>query len=97
MPSKLSKEDHDEARAIFELADKEGGGKVSAKEVGHMLRSLGHNPSEQDLEKLLLGKGEDITFDKFIDMLGDGSMKDIDNEEELRVAFTVFDREGQVV
>ena len=96
MPGKLSREDKEEAKAVFDLADKEASGKVSTKEVGTLLRGLGYNPSDEDLQRLLTGKGETVTFDEFVSMLGDGQLKDNDDEEELREAFSFFDSEGQV-
>ena len=72
----------------------EGTGKIKSQEVGIVLRSLGHNPSQEDLHKLLAGKTE-VSQDEFMDML-DEEMKDEHDAEELRIAFTVFDRDGQV-
>ena len=94
MARRLTEEQLAEARDAFDLADKEGTGKIKSQEVGIVLRSLGHNPSQEDLQKLLAGKTE-VSQDEFMDML-DEEMKDEHDAEELRIAFTVFDRDGQV-
>ena len=94
MTRKLTEEQLSEARDAFDLADKEGTGKIKSQEVAIVLRALGHNPSQEDLQKLLAGKTE-VSQDEFMDML-DEELKDEHNTEDLRIAFTVFDRDGQV-
>ena len=64
--------------------------------VGVVLRALGHNPSQEDLAALLEGAGETVTEQQLLEMLGRELQEDTDGEE-LRIAFRVFDREGQVM
>ena len=64
--------------------------------VGVVLRALGHNPSQEDLAGLLAGAGETVTEQQLLEMLGRELQEDTDGEE-LRIAFRVFDREGQVM
>ena len=92
---RLTEEQKTEAEEAFQLVDKESSGAIKTKEVGIVLRSLGHNPSEEDLEKLLAGKEDKVTLNEFLEMLS-AEVNDDMNAEELRVAFKVFDREGQV-
>ena len=91
----LTEEQKIEAREAFQLLDKEGSGSIKTKEVGTVLRALGHNPSEEDLEKLLSGREDSVSLNDFLEMLS-AEVNDDMNSEELRVAFKVFDREGQV-
>ena len=91
----LTEEQKTEAKEAFQLVDKEGSGSIKTKEVGIVLRALGHNPSEEELEKLLAGKDDSVTLNDFLEMLS-AEVNDDMNGEELRVAFKVFDREGQV-
>ena len=91
----LTDEQLTEAREAFKLVDKECSGRIKTKEVGIVLRALGHNPSEEDLERLLAGKEDSVTLNDFMEMLTVELNEDVNNEE-LRVAFMVFDREGQV-
>ena len=91
----LTEEQKTEAREAFQLVDKEGSGSIKTKEVGTVLRALGHNPSEEDLAKLLSGEEDSVRLNEFLEMLS-AEVNDDMNSEELRVAFKVFDREGQV-
>ena len=91
----LTEEQRTEAREAFQLVDKEGSGSIKTKEVATVLRALGHNPSEEDLEKILSGREDSISLNDFLEMLS-AEVDDDMNGEELRVAFKVFDREGQV-
>lgn len=42
-----------EIREAFSLFDKEGAGTIKATDFAIVMRSLGHNPSEEDLENLV--------------------------------------------
>ena len=60
-----------------------------------MMRALGLDPSEDDIASMLEGKGETLTFQPFLSLIGRRMNEVVDNEE-LRVAFSVFDRDNQV-
>jgi calmodulin len=70
---------------------------INSKELGNVLRSLGHEPNEQDLADMIQDTDTDddkkINFDEFI-MLMQKRAKDSDIEEELFEAFKIFDKEG---
>ena len=62
-----------------------------------MIRSLGQNPTEAELQDMIKevdtdGKGT-INFPEFCDMMA-RKMKDTDSEEEVKEAFKVFDKDG---
>ena len=42
-----------EVQECFSLFDKDGDGSIVAKEVGPVLRSLGYNPSEDEISHLV--------------------------------------------
>ena len=42
-----------EFKEAFSLFDKDGDGTVSSSELGTVLRSLGQNPTEEELEQLV--------------------------------------------
>ena len=42
-----------EFREIFHLFDKNGDGKVTTKEMGTVMRSLGQNPTEEELKQMV--------------------------------------------
>ncbi|KAK2166739.1 hypothetical protein LSH36_36g08049 [Paralvinella palmiformis] len=41
-----------EVQEVFSLFDKDGDGAISTRELGPLLRSLGFNPSDADIQKL---------------------------------------------
>jgi len=93
----FSEEQLAEFREAFALFDKDGDGRITAVELGTVMRSLGQNPTEADLRDIIheVDDNNDLTidFDEFLSML-QKKMKDADQEAELREAFRVFDRDG---
>jgi calmodulin len=93
----LSDEEVAEFREAFGLFDKNGDGTISSSELGTIMRSLGQNPTESELQDMINevdvdGNGT-IDFDEFLNMMAK-KMKETDSEEELREAFRVFDKDG---
>ena len=60
-----------------------------------VMRALGLDPSDEEIARMLEGKGEALTFQTFLSLIGPRMNEVVDNEE-LRVAFRVFDRDNQV-
>lgn len=78
----------------FSVFDKDGDGTITTKEMGEVLKNMGHNPSESDLEEMLKevdadGNGE-IDFDEFLTMMAN-KMQYKENEDEILDAFKEFD------
>ena len=93
----LTEEQISEFKEAFTLFDKDGDGTITTKEFGTVLRSLGQNPTEQELQEMINevdadGNGE-VDFDEFLTMMA-RKMKDTDSEEEIFDAFRTFDKEG---
>ena len=97
MADQLTEEQIAEFKEAFSLFDKDGDGAISTKELGTVMRSLGQNPSEAELQDMIAevdadGNGS-IGFPEFLTMMARKS-KDTDTEEELKEAFRVFDKDG---
>jgi len=93
----LTPEQISEFREAFNIFDKDGDGRITAKELGTVMRSLGQNPSEAELQDMvnevdLDGNGT-IEFDEFLYMMS-RQMREGDTEEEIKDAFRVFDKDG---
>lgn len=52
-PRKISDKELEAARKMFFDLDRDGSGSIDAEELGMMLRSLGQNPSEEELIELI--------------------------------------------
>ena len=97
MAENLSEEKIAEFRAAFELFDRDRDGTITTKELGTVMKNLGQNPSETELEEMIkqvdLDGNGTIDFKEFLGLMV-RKMKDTDTEEELLEAFKVFDRDG---
>ncbi|OJJ43926.1 hypothetical protein ASPZODRAFT_18705 [Penicilliopsis zonata CBS 506.65] len=87
----------EELREAFRVFDKDGNGDITAVELGDVMRSLGQNPSETELEDMIneidTDRNGTISFEEFLGMMST-KMKHTDTETELREAFKVFDKDG---
>ena len=52
-PRKISDKELEAARKMFFELDRDGSGSIDAEELGMMLRSLGQNPTEEELKDLI--------------------------------------------
>ncbi|CAG9942152.1 unnamed protein product [Clonostachys rosea f. rosea IK726] len=102
MADSLTEEQVSEFKEAFSLFDKDGDGEITTKELGTVMRSLGQNPSESELQDMINEVDADnngtIDFPEFLTMMA-RKMKDTDSEEEIREAFKVrrYDRDDTVV
>ncbi|KAG5357677.1 Calmodulin [Yarrowia sp. C11] len=97
MSDQLTEDQVAEFREAFSLFDKNNDGKITTKELGTVMRSLGQNPSESELADMInevdANNDGTIDFAEFLTMMA-RKMKDTDSEEEIREAFKVFDRDN---
>ncbi|XP_058455462.1 calmodulin-like [Malaya genurostris] len=95
--TKLSDEQIEELREAFSLFDTNADGTITSGELGTVLRSLGKNVSDAEVEELLkeVNAGYDgrIQFADFVAMMS-VRLQDFNSEDELREAFRIFDRNG---
>src|ERR1700733_6285804 len=75
----------------------DGDGTITTIELGTVMRSLGQNPTEAELQDMINEVDADgngtIDFPEFLTMMA-RKMRDIDSEEEIKEAFRVFDKDG---
>jgi Ca2+-binding EF-hand superfamily protein len=93
----LSNEQCAEFKEAFALFDKDGDGAITTKELGTVMRSLGQNPTEAELQDMINEVDQDgsgtIDFPGFLTLMA-RKMQDSDSEEEIQEAFRVFDKDG---
>ena len=73
MSENLTENQKEEFKEAFSLFDKDGDGTVSTKELGQVMRTLGQNPTESELNDMIKevdidGNGE-IDFEEFVDLM----------------------------
>merc|ERR1719385_170663 len=84
-----------EFREAFDEFDKDGSGAISSKELLGVMRAMGQNPTEDELNNMVMevdldGNGT-IEFPEFLEMMKQKASA-VDQEGELREAFRIFDR-----
>ena len=93
----LTEEQIAEFKEAFQIFDKDGDGSITTKELGTVMRSLGQNPSDDEIKAMIeevdVDKSETIDFKEFLGLMAK-KMKKSDTEEELIEAFRIFDRDG---
>ncbi|NXK94080.1 CALMS protein, partial [Formicarius rufipectus] len=97
MAEALSEEQLAEFREAFSLFSRSGSGRISTGELGTVMRSLGHNPTEAELRGLAAeadpeGSGS-VGFAEFLALMARRARAG-EGEEEIREAFRVFDKDG---
>jgi calmodulin len=70
---------------------------ITTQELGNVMRSLGQNPTEADLQNMIRevdagGEGT-ITLEKYLAIMAN-KMHDISPDDEIKKAFEVFDKSG---
>ncbi|CAO2182571.1 unnamed protein product [Urochloa humidicola] len=96
MADQLNEDQIAEFKEAFSLFDKDGNGCITTEELGTVMRSLGQNPTEAELQDMINEVDADgngtIDFPEFLGLMA-SRMRDSDSEEELREAFRVFDKD----
>ena len=97
MADQLTEEQIAEFKEAFSLFDKDGDGTITTKELGTLMRSLGQNPTEAELQDLVsqveADQGATITLTQFLGIMA-RRLEDSQADEDLREAFKVFDKDG---
>ena len=75
----------------------DGNGKITTGDLGNIMRSLGQNPTEDELQEMLKELDVDgnstIDFQEFLTVMA-RRMVETFSEEDLRVAFRLLDKDG---
>ncbi|KAJ4762489.1 hypothetical protein LUZ62_072864 [Rhynchospora pubera] len=86
--------DHREA---FSLFDKDNDGFITKQELATVIRQLGQNPSDEDVQEMISEVDTDgngtVDFSEFLSLM-EKKLKETDSEDELREAFKVFDKDN---
>lgn len=92
----LTEDQIEEFKEAFALFDKDGDGTITSDELGVVMRSLGRNPTKEELDAMIAEVDEDgsgeIEFPEFLKLMA-SKLQDTDSVEEMREAFLVFDRD----
>ena len=79
------------------MFDKDKDGAITARELGNMMRSIGQNPTDEEVNAMIkevdLNSDGKIELDEFITLMARNS-PDTQTEDEVINAFRVFDKEG---
>ena len=93
----LTEQQKKEFRAAFDLFDKDGSGSIDSQELGVVLRSLGQQPTENELKEMIADADADgngtIEFEEFLDVMA-RMMEDYTPKRELEETFRAFDKNG---
>merc|ERR1712066_867921 len=87
----------DSFKETFMMFDKDGDGSVSTKELGAVMRSLGNNPTEEELEDMIDDADRDgsgsVDFQEFVELM---VKREAEKEtiDDLKQVFRVFDKDG---
>merc|ERR1712093_169770 len=97
-PLEFSEEDKKEFRKNFNLFDKKRTGSIPLPDMGTVLRSLGQNPTEAELQALMEEVDKDksgtIEFEEFVDLMSRTNKTQEQMEEEIKNAFLTFDADN---
>jgi len=97
MASLLTDEQKAEFKEAFDLFDKDGNKEISTKELITVLRALGNNPTQEEIEQMIEEVDEDgsgtIDFGEFLEMMAK-KLTRINIAQELNDAFKVYDKDG---
>ncbi|KAK3417463.1 calmodulin-like protein 11 [Eucalyptus grandis] len=98
MGGELTKEQILEFKEAFCLSEKDGDACMTLEEFAAIIQSLDHSPSKKELQDMIDkaaaadGNGV-IEFAKFLGLMAYNIKEAADEEEELKEAFKVFDKD----
>jgi calmodulin len=95
--SEMSDDKVTECKEVFDLFDKDKDGSITTRELGDVMRALGANPTQAELQEMVnevdSNDSGKIEFKEFLDLFA-RKLKDPDSEEDLVEAFKMFDKDN---
>jgi len=91
-----SKQDPNAIKDCFTLYDKDNDGKIAVQDLGLVIRSLGQNPTEaevNDIAKNMI-RGPTFGLPELTQVIASMAAGSRNKQEEVRESFSVFDRDG---
>ncbi|KAL3873880.1 hypothetical protein ACJMK2_036963 [Sinanodonta woodiana] len=93
----LTEEQVEEFREAFRLFDPDGDGTITSLELGMVMRVIGQNPTEAELQDMINEVDQDgngtIEFEEFVAMMATRSRQQEGSDDIMRKTFAVFDRD----
>ena len=93
----ISEEEKNEIKEAFNIIDKDCDGFIKTDELATLLRTLGHNPTKEELDELIkqydIDNSGTIDFNEFI-VLMNNKLKEQQEGQELLETFQVFDKDA---
>ncbi len=93
----LTADQQEELKEAFAMFDRADRGTITTKELGTVMRALGQDPTEAELQDMInevdLDGNGNIDFEEFSSLMSK-KMKEKDTDEELMDAFKLFDKDG---
>ena len=98
MYKNLTLDQKQEYKEIFEIFDSDQSGSIQSEEIAQVMRTLGQNPTNEEVEAMVNnidvdGNGE-VDFDEFLILMVQQLKKENEAEEELVEVFNMFDKDG---
>lgn len=99
MSKSLTEKQLEELKVAFAIYDTNNDKMISTQELGTVIRQLGQSPTGAEIQAIIKSVGKDknslISFDEFTALIIDKKlMTSVDNEQDVRDAFRVFDVNG---
>uniref|UniRef100_A0A0V0JB86 Calmodulin n=2 Tax=Schistocephalus solidus TaxID=70667 RepID=A0A0V0JB86_SCHSO len=94
-PAVVTEEQMEEYKESFDLFDKNGDGRISKMELKSVMKSLGQNPTQAEIDQMVkevdTNSDGEIDFSEFVSMMS--KQKPTSCEDKMREAFNVFDQD----
>jgi Ca2+-binding EF-hand superfamily protein len=91
---KLTPKEIEEFQEAFDFFDTHKQGSVEATDVGKIMRAVGLNPSESELDTIVRSTNSKIDFDEFLNLASKNLADNRVDEQQIREAFKIFDSFG---